>query len=327
MSQLPTDRAVAFGTVGTSFITDWFADTVRDCPAARLQAVASRSAEQAARKAAEYCAPTAHDSFAALLADADVDAVYVASPNSVHFEQARDALLAGKHVLVEKPAVLRVVEWDELTLLAATHGLVLLEAMRTPYDAGSIALRDLLATIGPMRRVSLRYESRSSRYGDLLAGRRANVFDPAMGGGALRDLGCYVIAAMVNLFGAPSEVQGASVAVHGVDGAGAVLADYDDFVVDLGYSKITSTQLPSEIQGEDATLVIDHIASPRHIVTHAQDGATTETRIDGKQHSLVGELDRFVQLVQAGPEADATEDQAATRTVLSIIEQLATPAP
>ncbi|MGU7710165.1 Gfo/Idh/MocA family protein, partial [Escherichia coli] len=94
----------------------------------------------------------------------------------------------------------------------------------------------------------------SSRYSLVLAGERVNIFDPAMGGGALTDIGVYPVHAMVSLFGVPETVQGAAVTIAtGAEGAGVILATYPGMVVDVEYSKITRSGYGSEIQGEDAT--------------------------------------------------------------------------
>lgn len=312
--------------IGTSSITGAFAEAVAQTEGIAIDAVYSRDLERARLRADELGAPRSFADLDAMLADAGIDAVYIASPNSVHGGQARAALAAGAHVFVEKPAVLSVAEWDGLADDARRAGVVLLEAMRTPYDAGFVRVQELLGELGPIRRASLRYESRSARYSRVLAGERVNVFDPAMGGGALLDLGVYVVHAMIALFGEPEDVSGAATLVpspapDGVltEGAGAIVARYPDFVVDLAYSKITRSRLVSEIQGETATMSIDHISSPRRVTIFSDDGEHT-VEIDGRQDSLVGEVERFVELIRDGGSADA--DHARTRATLDILERL-----
>lgn len=96
------------------------------------------------------------------------------------------------------------------------------------------AVREILPKVGRIRRVSLRYQKRSARYDQVLAGHMVNTFDPTMAGGVLMDLGVYCVHAMITLFGPPQHVTGASIPVaSGVDGAGAVLAGYPGFIVDL----------------------------------------------------------------------------------------------
>jgi predicted dehydrogenase len=312
---------IRIATIGTSVITTHFADAVAQVDGIELGTVFSRDAGRAREFAARIGAPASGDDLGAILADSGVDAVYVGSPNAVHAEQVRRAVDAGKHVLVEKPAVGTAAEWDALVDAAARRGVVLLEAMRTAYDPGTAAVVELLPSLGVIRRASVHYQKRSSRYSNVLAGERVNIFDPAMGGGALADLGVYGIHALVLLFGAPDTVQAASVPLDaGVDGAGIALLGYPGFVADVSWSKITNSSRPSEIQGEDATLTIDSIASPRRLVRTGIDGAVEERTVEAPQDSLVDEVRRFVELVSSG--ASARTDNERTRVTLETVERV-----
>lgn len=312
---------IRVATIGTSVITSAFAAAAERTAGIRIDVVTSRSAERAAASAAELgVAGSAHD-LTELYASDRIDAVYIASPNSAHRRQALEAIRAGKHVIVEKPAVTTAADWRELVAEAAAHGVVVLEAIRNEYDRGMAAVREALPELGAIRRVSLRSEQRSSRYDKVLAGEHVNMFDPAMAGGALFDLGIYCVHPLVALFGEPSSVAARQVPVRsGVDGAGHALLGYDGFVADVSYSKITSSRLPSEIQGEVATLEIDHIASPRRLVLRGHDGAESVRELDAPQHVLDDEVARFVELIET--RADASLDHARTEATLRVMEAM-----
>jgi len=205
-------------------------------PDVRIGCVYSRDEGRAAEFAAQLGVGSSASDLDAVLGDPGIDAIYVASPNSVHAAQAAQALRAGKHVLVEKPAVTDLADWDALVSLAAQNGVVVLEAIRTRFDPGLVAVAELLPTVGVLRKVSLRYEKRSSRYDQVLAGEVPNIFDPRFGGGALNDLGIYVIHALLSLLGPPDHVVAMNVPIRtGVDGLGTILASYPGFVADLHY--------------------------------------------------------------------------------------------
>ncbi len=309
---------IRVATIGTSTITHRFADAVRAVDGITVTHAYSRDAQRAAVTAAAFDATPASD-LDALLGSADIDAVYVGSPNSAHHRQVLAALGGGKHVMVEKPAVPTVGEWDELVSAAA--GLVLIEAMRTAYDPGLAAVREALPLLGTVRRVSLRYQKRSARYDLVLAGEQVNIFDPAMAGGALMDLGVYCAHALIRLFGAPQRVVGSAVTVRsGADGAGVALAIYDDFVADLSWSKITDSTLPSEVQGEHATLLIDAIDSARSLTVRYTDGRTEQRTVQGPANTMVDEVRRFAHLITSGD--DHSPDQRATRQTLQLIEDI-----
>jgi len=317
---------IRIATVGTSVITDAFIAAASRTPGIEVAAVSSRDAAKARAYADRVGVRSAFGGLDAVLASDDIDAVYIGSPNSAHGGQVAAAIDAGKHVLVEKPAVGSAEEWDDLVARANRSGVVLLEAMRTAYDPGMVAVREGIGSLGAVRRASFHYSKRSSRYDAVLAGDVPNIFDPAMGGGALADLGVYGVHAAIVLFGEPSGVTAASVPIPtGVDGAGIALLAYPGFVVDVSYSKITTSTRPSEVQGEAATLVIDHLASPRLLTRVDGTGAPAETVIAGAPDALDGEVARFVDLIAnalAGVRDSAVVDQARTAATLRTLERI-----
>ena len=314
---------IRLATIGTSAITHHLGSAVSAVAGIRIECTYSRDRDRARRMALDLGAAISTSDLSRMLTSADIDAVYVASPNGVHVEQALAALRAGKHVLVEKPAAPTAAEWVELVVAAREADVIVLEGIRNEYDCGMDMVRRTLPELGPIRRVSLGYQKRSGRYDQVLAGEQVSMFDPAMAGGALMDLGVYCAHALIALFGPPDQLAAAAVPLpSGVDGAGAVLALYPGFVADLSYSKITTSRLPSEIQGEDATLLIDSIASPRHIVVQKRDGSTREVTLDQPQHTLTDEVRRFVQLVRGGDRP--TLDNERTHQTLSLLDAIRT---
>lgn len=298
-------------TIGTSYITRRFIEAARAAGSVEVVACYSRDGARAAAFALETGSGRGISDFAQLLGAADVDAIYVASPNSHHVGQIRECLAARKHVLGEKPLAPTEAEAKSLYDLALRESVVLLEGMRSTHDPGLAAIRELLPTLGVVRRVSFRYCQRSSQYDRVLAGERVNIFDPEMAGGALWDLGVYCAHPLVGLFGEPSHVLAASIAVAtGADGAGVALAVYPTFVADLSYSKITGSSAPSEIQGELGTLLIDHIAAPRRIVLEYVDGRRQEVAPDGVENNLVYQIRRFAEVVASGAQPTLETEQS-----------------
>ncbi|MFS0714060.1 Gfo/Idh/MocA family oxidoreductase [Microbacterium sp. 2P01SA-2] len=312
---------IRIATVGTSVITDAFIGAATRTPGIEVAAVSSRDGAKARAYADRLGVAGAFAGLDAVLADPGIDAVYIGSPNSAHRPQVAAAIAAGKHVLVEKPAVATADEWDDLVERSRRAGVVMIEAMRTAYDPGIAAVRELLGSLGVLRRASLHYAKRSSRYDAVLAGETPNIFDPAMGGGALADLGVYGVHAAVLLFGEPVGITASSVTIAtGADGAGLAVLQYPGLIVDVGYSKITTAARPSEIQGEDATLLIDHLASPRRVTRIGSDGSESEWASDAPADVLDGEVARFVELV--GGTAMPDEDQARTSATLRTLERI-----
>jgi predicted dehydrogenase len=315
---------IRFATIGTSVITETFADAVRAAGSdgsVRIEAVTSRDAARARAFADRIGAPVASDDLLALIRAGVVDAVYIGSPNGAHFGQARAAIEAGAHVFVEKPATPTAAEWDELVTQARTAGVVLFEGMRNVYDPGLAAVREVLPALGTLRRAAFAYCQRSSRYDLVLAGETPNIFDPVLAGGALRDLGVYPLSAMAAVFGEPTGIAAVSARIAtGVDGIGTAVLAYPGMVGEVTFSKITRSDVPSEIQGELGTLEIDHIAQPRHLRLTMLDGTRTERTVDAAENNMRYEVARFVELVRG---ADPAPDQTRTAAVLRMVETIA----
>lgn len=311
--------SLRLATIGTSVITRTFLRAAADVPGVEVTTAYSRDAERAARFAHDAGIPGSASDLDALLRSGDIDAVYVASPNGAHLVQAMRALEAGVHVLVEKPATPTEAEFASLVDAARERDLVVLEAMRSAYDPGLVAVSHLLPTIGQVRLASFSYCKRSARYDDVLAGRSVNIFDPALAGGALYDLGVYCVSAMVQLFGEPQSVSAASAPIAtGADGAGILLAGYPAHAVSLTYSKVSASVGPNEIQGELGTLTFDEIAAPREAVVTRLDGTRTAHRLDGARNNMSYEIGRFAELI-AG-DRDAAADHARTLATLRVID-------
>lgn len=311
--------SIRLATIGTSVITRTFLAAAAEVPEVDVTTACSRNPERAARFAGDTGIPESASDLDALLRSGRIDAVYIASPNGAHAEQVRRALEAGVHVLVEKPATPTEAEFAELVALAEERGLVLLEAMRNAYDPGLDAVADLAADLGPIRLASFSYCKRSARYDDVLAGDRVNIFDPALAGGALYDLGVYCVSAMVQLFGEPVSVSAASAPIAtGADGAGILVAQYPGCAVSLTYSKVSASATPNEIQGELGTLTFDEIAAPREAVVTLLDGTRTTHRIDGPRNNMSYEIRRFAELISG--DRDAAVDHERTLATLRVID-------
>lgn len=260
-------------TIGTSPITVDFIQAIQGNKNAVFVGTLSRNAERAAAFTAEHGGTQPFSSLDALAASPDVDAVYIASPNALHHDQALACIAGGKHVLVEKPFASTEAEAIEVFRAAEAANVVALEAMRPLHDPAFHAIEDVLDKLGPIRRATLRFGKYSSRYDEILAGRPTNIFDCDMASGALMDIGIYTVEPMVEMFGLPQAVccqatlldPQTQALTHGpIDGCGTILVGYGKATVDLSYSKITNDYLPSQVEGELATLTIDRISTPSH---------------------------------------------------------------
>lgn len=254
-----------FGIIGTNWITDSWIDSAHATGKWQLSAVYSRTPEAATSFASKYSVTTTYTSIPSLVADPALDAIYIASPNSHHYEHAHAALSAGKHVVLEKPSVSTPEELSTLFDLARSKSVFLLEAWRHLSETNFLALRRAVherKILGEtIYGAALSYASFSSRYHAVTAGERPNIFTLDFSGGSLVDVGVYPIAFAVALWGRPrNQTYSAYITPTGVDGGGPVVLSYDGFAVQINQSKIWTGHGVSEIYGEKGTLSVNATA-------------------------------------------------------------------
>ena len=215
--------SLRWGILGTGGIADLFTTDLLENGFA-VAAVGSRTQQSADAFAAKHGIPTAHASYEDLVADPDVDIIYVSTPHPFHASNAKLVLNGGKHVLVEKPFTLNAREAAEVVALATEKNLVVLEAMWTRWLPHMVRLREILAagTLGDVRTVIADHNQKISD--DPL--HRIN--NPDLGGGALLDLGIYPVSFAWDVFGKPASVFAtSSPTVTGVDRQTAIVLGYE----------------------------------------------------------------------------------------------------
>lgn len=212
---------IRWGIIATGRIAHKFAHDLKTMPDAELVAVGSRTWEVAETFAREFDIPHAYGSYEGVASDADLDVVYIATPNDLHAANIRACLDVRKAVLCEKPFALNVAQAKPLIAQARRDGVFLMEAMWSRFVPAHRKLYDLVeaGVLGEVRMVQADFGFRT----DYDPANR--LFDPARGGGALLDVGVYPIALAIKLLGAPDRVTGsAALSESGVDEqAGIVL--------------------------------------------------------------------------------------------------------
>ena len=211
-----TAPSIRWGILGPGGIANTFATAVRQHTEAEIVAVGSRSRERAQAFADRHDIAGVHDSYEALVADPQVEAVYVASPHSEHRDHALLAIAAGKHVLVEKSFTRNAAEAREVVDAARAAGVFAMEAMWTRFLPHVIALRAALEA-GEIGEITGLVADHGQPLGNKPADHR--LMNPALAGGALLDLGVYPVSFAHDLLGVPDRVQAlGSLTRTGVDG-------------------------------------------------------------------------------------------------------------
>ena len=252
-------KEIRLGTIGSGFIVHNILDAVKPVEGIRCVAVYSRSEETGRVLAEKYEVNKVYTDMDAFLADEEVNCVYVASPNLLHYEQTKRALLAGKHVLCEKPFCTKLENAKELVSIAKEKGLFLMEAVPTTYLPNYEVLKEAINRIGKIKLVQGNFSQYSSRYDAFLRGELPNVFNPEFAGGCLMDINFYNVYLNLALFGMPKKVQyfpNISKQVN-IDTSGILIMQYENFVSTNTGAKDTWGENFFLIEGEKGYIYAD----------------------------------------------------------------------
>lgn len=245
------------GTIGSGIIVHSILDAVRVTDGIVCTAAYFRTRENGQILAEKYGIPAVYTNIDEMLRDENVNFVYIASPNSLHYEQAKQALFAGKNVICEKPFCSRTDQAEELAAIAKQHGLFLVDAVPTAFLPNFGILKRELYKIGRIKLVMCNYSQYSSRYDLLLKGEVPNVFNPEFAGGSLMDINFYNVYLNVALFGKPQKaVYYSNIYRNLVDTSGILIMQYEGFVSESAGAKDTWGVNSVQIQGEDGYIYI-----------------------------------------------------------------------
>lgn len=246
--------ATRWGILGLGSIANAFAEGLTSVPDAQLMAVGSRSQEKAEAFRQKHGALRAHGSYEALAADPDVDIIYVATPHPMHAEDAMLCLNHGKAVLCEKPFTVNAKQAEQVIALAREKNLFLLEGMWSRFFPLMAQLRTMLkdGVIGDARMLQSDFGFRAD------VNPQGRLFAPELAGGALLDVGCYVVSLASMLFGTPTAIAGvATLGETGVDEQAAMTLRYDGGEVAALTTAIrTNTEQAAVITGTTGRITI-----------------------------------------------------------------------
>ena len=271
---------IKWGLLSTARINRRLIPAIRAAQQAELVAVASRDLARAQAYAAEWDIPRAHGSYQALLDDPEIDAVYIPLPNSLHAEWTVRAAEAGKHVLCEKPLALTPAECERIIGAAQSNGIVAMEAVMYLYHPLLHKARALVreGAVGQVKLVRGSFSFTLERPADVR-------WDPALGGGALWDVGSYPVSFMRWMAGEPEQVFGwQTLSQSDVDASFAGLLRFPDGVLGaFDCSFCQPFRVQAEVIGDAGRLVVERpfpITPESRIVLHR------EGQVKQKTHTL-----------------------------------------
>lgn len=314
---------VRWGIIGTGAIAKKFAAALQLLPDAKLIAIGSRTKEKAEEFGKEHNVPHRHGSYDALVSDPEVHAVYVATPNSAHKENTLAALAAGKPVLLEKPFTINAAEAETVIDAARSKKLLLMEAMWTRWLPLYVKLRELLAqrVIGDVRfvRGDFGFNARPDS--------NPRLFEPALGGGALLDIGVYPISLASMICGPPSHAAGiAQLGTTGVDELCAITLTHPQGQLAAVWCSIRlNTALEAELIGTGGRIKIHSPAWRASEMTLFRDGTEPELEplkfpFDGNGYQF--EAVEFMNCIRSGKLESAVMPLSESLSIMKTLDVL-----
>lgn len=306
---------VRLATVGTSAITEKFLSAVRKTGRFELVTCYSRTGEKGEAFAKAQGFKGCCTDITELAKSPDINAVYIATPNSLHYAQSRIFLENGKHVLCEKPITASAKEYDALLKLADEKGVIYAEAIMSRHFKGRKILFNALSEIGDISAARIDYCQRSSRYDAFKSGEHMNIFDMSLGAGTLTDLGVYCVYAAVDMFGMPQSVKASAAFFdNGADKSGSAIFEYDGFTAALSYSKAGQSAIGSEIIGDGGAVKIGSVSQYADI-SLVKNGKETKLLGFPERDEIMGdEAIKFADYIEKSKEFKADYNEVSTLT-------------
>ncbi|HFU3985628.1 TPA: Gfo/Idh/MocA family protein [Streptococcus suis] len=288
-----------FGIIGTSDISHKFISSAHLSKYLQLSAIFSRKLETAVSFSINYENVILYTEWIKFLS-APIDLVYIASPNALHFEQAKAVLEAGKHVIIEKPMVSTPQELIQLRQIAKENGVFLFEAARNYHEAAITVIKDFLKE-QTVWGANFSYAKYSSKMPELLAGQTPNIFSADFSGGALMDLGVYTLYTAIGLLGRPNAARYTAQQLPStIDLSGTGQLIYDDFLVTIQAGKNITSNLPSEIYTSEGTLTLNACQHISSAIFTKHDGSQVVLPIQAQEDAMLEEVQAIAQVIQTG---------------------------
>ncbi|MFV0558371.1 MAG: Gfo/Idh/MocA family protein [Enterococcus sp.] len=309
--------------IGSGMIVHEFLSITKDLPEISLAALVGtkRSYEKLEALQNEYQIKDIYTDFSECVAKSDFDTVYVAVPNHLHFTFAKAALLAGKHVICEKPFTLNLAQMLELKELALAKQLILVEAITNQYLANYLQIKDQLPELGELKIMECNYSQYSSRYDAFKEGTILPAFDPTKGGGALMDINIYNIHFVVGLLGKPDSVQYLANVERNIDTSGILILNYPDTKVVCIGAKDSSASIRSTIQGNLGSIIIN--GSTSEIVSYdKQIGKKATQRYEQQPglHRMHAEFVEFTRMIAENDLTNTKKQLEHSQIVMEIVD-------
>ena len=269
-----------------------------------------------------YEIPSVFTDYSQMLASDEIDTVYVAVSNHMHYEYSYRAIIAGKNVICEKPFTSCLRQAEILRDMALKNHVYLFEAITNQYNPLYDRIREELPSLGELRIADLNFSQYSRRYDAFKDGDVLPVFDPAKAGGALMDINVYNVWFMVGLFGKPEKVHYQANIVNGIDTSGVLVMHYGTFSAALVGAKDCSAPGKVLLQGDRGFLSTEGGASRyRRFSVRKNDGTVLDRSLSEEHSGMFYELRAFRVMVEEGAYDEMKKALDKSVLVMSILDE------
>lgn len=309
-------------TIGTSKIAHQLVEAFLACEGVVVEAVYSRQQATAQAFANQYHVKKTYTDLAKMLQDTEIELVYVASPNAVHYEQVQQILKAGKHVICEKPITLRSSEFESLCELAKKHNCFLFEAISTLHMPNYKYLKQELKRLNNVHLLTCDLSQYSNRYEQFKKGIQQNVFDVTMGGGALYDLGVYCLHFVLGLYGKPDSIYASQVLYNDVDTSGTIVLTYPNMNAILTYGKDSQGEAGIKIQSESGYWKVQGPCSRVSTLEWVENNLITDCTQPTKSQHHVHEIEDFLEIIKTNNHIEERNLWQTSLLVCQVIDEI-----
>ncbi len=312
---------IRWGILATGSIAEQLAEAINNQPDADCLAVGSRSQQAADTFGDRWGIPRRYTSYEALAADSDLDVIYIATPHNLHYENMKLCLNAGKHVLCEKPLTVNAAQARECLALAQEKGLFLMEAMWMKFIPAIRQMQQWLADgrIGTIHLVQAHFSF------NIPYNPHGRLYDPALAGGALLDMGIYPATLAHLVLGRPDQILSAAhLGETGVDELNAAIWHYDRGAQAM-ISSSQRLERPCEafITGSHGYIKLRENFWHSQTVTIKQSGGEAETmHIPYEGNGYIYQVREVHDCLRAGKLESAIVAQADTLEIMTLLDEM-----
>lgn len=283
-----------------------------------------KSEEKLKALSSEYNIENYYTDFDEMLKNSEIDTIYIALPNLLHFDSCKKSLEAGKNVICEKPFTVKHKELLELNEIAKKNNLILIEAITTQYIENYIEIKKKVQNgeIGEIKLLVANYSQYSSRYDNFKKGIVAPSFDPKFAGGSLMDLNIYNIHFICGIFGKPEDVTYAPIMEGNIDVSGILTLSYPDFKCLAIASKACNCDNHMQIQGTKATITMSrptNECSSYEVFVKGQ--GREEFNVNKYKHRMHSEFLEFDRIINEKDYKKAEEMMENSLIVMEVIDK------